>query len=167
VNHCPINQSGPSKVHLTQDNLEDNAYISDIYIGNPPQKIRALFDTGSTNTWVLNSKVVLPGNAEKEYSYNDKESCSATKLSQRAMIQFGSGALAGHFMTDDVRVGTCDGKSSGQIHIKDQKFGNVEKQSTIFTGKNFEAIVGLAYPALAEKGVKPVFDEMMGQSLLK
>ena len=69
-------------------------------------------------------------------------------------------------MTDDMRIGTCDGNSSGQIHIKDQKFGNVEKQMTIFTGKNFEAIVGMAYPALAEKGVTPVFDEMIEQKLL-
>lgn len=43
----------------------------------------------------------------------------------------------------------------------------MEKQSTIFTGKNFEAIIGMAYPALAEKGVTPVFDEMMRQNLLK
>jgi hypothetical protein len=43
----------------------------------------------------------------------------------------------------------------------------VEKQQTIFTGKNFEAIVGMAYPALAEQGVTPVFDEMMNQKLLK
>jgi cathepsin D len=57
--------------------------------------------------------------------------------------------------------------SNGQIHIKNQKFGNVEKQRTIFTGSNFEAIVGLAYPALAEKGVKPVFDEMIDQKLLE
>jgi len=167
ANHCPVNQSGPAKVHIHQENLEDNAYISDIYVGNPPQKIRALFDTGSTNTWILNDRVQLPGNAVKEFSYKDEESCSAKILPQRAMIQFGSGALAGHFMTDDIRVGSCDAKSTGQIHIKDQKFGNVEKQSTIFTGKNFEAIVGMAYPALAEKGVTPVFDEMMGQKLLK
>lgn len=46
-------------------------------------------------------------------------------------------------------------------------FGDVEKQKTIFTGSNFEAIVGMAYPALAEKGVKPVFDEMIDQKLLK
>ena len=71
-------------------------------------------------------------------------------------------------MTDDVRLGTCDGtKSNGQIVIKNQKFGNVEKQKTIFTGNNFESIVGMAYPALAEKNVKPVFDEMMDQKLLK
>ena len=89
--------------------------------------MRALFDTGSTNTWVLNDRVTLPGNAPKEFSYKDQDSCSAVKLPQRAMIQFGSGALAGHFMTDDVRIGTCDGTSSGQIHIKNQKFGNVEK----------------------------------------
>ena len=74
----------------------------------------------------------------------------------------------GHFVTDDLRLGSCDGtKSSGQIHIKNQKFGNVEKQKTIFRGNNFEAIIGMAYPELAEAGVTPVFDEMMGQKLLK
>ena len=70
-------------------------------------------------------------------------------------------------MTDDVRLGTCDGKSSGQIHIVGQQFGNVEKQKTIFTGNNFEAIIGIAYPALAKAGVQPVFDTMMEQKLLK
>jgi|ERR1712080_169576 len=94
-------------------------------------------------------------------SYDDGKSCSAQRTPQRAMIQFGSGALAGHFVVDDMRIGSCEGQSNGQIHIKNQKFGNVEKQSTIFTGKNFEAIIGMAYPALAEKGVTPVFDEMM------
>ena len=66
-----------------------------------------------------------------------------------------------------MRIGSCDGKSSGQIHIVNQKFGNVEKQKTIFKGDNFESIIGLAYPALAEKGVKPVFDEMIDQHLLE
>jgi hypothetical protein len=46
-------------------NLEDNAYVSELYVGNPPQLLRGLFDTGSTNTWILNSKVRLPGNAYK------------------------------------------------------------------------------------------------------
>jgi len=168
VTHCPINGNGPVEAHMKQVNLGDNAYVSEFFVGNPPQKVRGLFDTGSTNTWILNKAVNLGQGVDKAFSYDDSASSSAKKLTQKAAIQFGSGALAGHFMTDDLRLGTCDGTtSSGQIHIAAQKFGNVEKQKTIFTGSNFEAIIGMAYPALAEKGVTPVFDEMINQKLLK
>ena len=168
ITHCPINKPGEKvTAHIIQNNLEDNAYVSDMYVGNPPQLVRALFDTGSTNTWVLSHTVDL-GGASKERAYNNLTSTSATYTPQKAQIFFGSGNLAGHFITDDIRLGSCEGaKSSGQIHIKNQKFGNVEKQHTIFTGSNFEAIVGLAYPALAERGVTPVFDEMIQQHLLQ
>jgi len=58
ITHCPINKPGEKvEAKLIQSNLDDNAYVSEIYVGNPPQKIRALFDTGSTNAWVLNDKV--------------------------------------------------------------------------------------------------------------
>jgi hypothetical protein len=59
VTHCPINQNGPVTAHMNQINLSDNAYVSEFYVGNPPQKLRGLFDTGSTNTWVLNKNVDL------------------------------------------------------------------------------------------------------------
>lgn len=65
-----------------------------------------------------------------------------------------------------MRLGGCDAEAGGLIHIKDQKFGNTKEASTIFTGHNFEAIVGLAYPELAEPGVTPLFDNMMKQKLL-
>jgi hypothetical protein len=65
VTHCPINKDGQKvKAHIFQTNLEDNAYISEMYVGNPPQLIRALFDTGSTNTWVLNSETDIGGAAK-------------------------------------------------------------------------------------------------------
>lgn len=90
-----------------------------MYVGNPPQKVRALFDTGSTNTWVLNKKTELANHKEKEFSYDEQASKSGNKTEQKAVIQFGSGALAGHFYKDDIRLGSCDGsKSNGQIHIK-------------------------------------------------
>ena len=119
ITHCPINQKGPVEAHMQQINLADNAYVSEFYVGNPPQKLRGLFDTGSTNTWILNKNTDIGGVA-KEFSYDDGASKSGKKLDQRAAIQFGSGSLMGHFMTDDLRLGSCDaGKSSGQIHIKD------------------------------------------------
>lgn len=42
------------------------------------------------------------------------------------------------------------------------------KQEHIFTGgNNFEAIIGLAYPVLAENGMTPLFDSMMQQKMLE
>lgn len=126
ITHCPINTDGEKvKAHIFQNNLSDNAYVSDFYVGNPPQKVRGLFDTGSTNTWILNDSVKLAGGAEKEYSFKPSDSTSFSETDQRAFIQFGSGALSGNFVLDDVRLGSCDGMSSGQVHIKQQKFGNV------------------------------------------
>lgn len=109
IGHCPTNSNGPQEVKVFQENLDNYAYISDIYVGNPPQKLRALFDTGSTNTWVLNSKTKLPGDPIKEYAYDDDKSCSFKRTNQRAYIKFGSGALMGHFIYDDFRVGSCEG----------------------------------------------------------
>lgn len=89
-----------------------------MYVGNPPQKVRGLFDTGSTNTWILNKKTELTGGKKKEFSYDETASKTTHKTDQKAIIQFGSGALAGHFIKDDIRLGSCDGsKSNGQIHI--------------------------------------------------
>lgn len=64
-----------------------------------------------------------------------------------------------------MRLGSCEG--GGQILIKNQQFGNVESQSKLFDGGTYEAIIGLAYPQLAQPGIKPVFDQMMDQKLLK
>lgn len=85
--------------------------MSEIFVGNPPQKIRALFDTGSTNTWVLNKATDIGG--PKEFAYDNAASSTSKKTEQKAKITFGSGSLAGHFYTDDVRIGTCDEKSDG------------------------------------------------------
>ena len=138
-------------------NDHDMCYMAEVFVGTPPQSIRALFDTGSSNTWVLNKKTEadLPG-------YDDTLSSTAVKSNQSAAIQFGSGSLDGHFLTDTLTIG--EGKH--KIEIENQKFGNVEDQTGIFDG-SFEAIIGMAYPAFAEKNVTPVFDSMINQHLLK
>ena len=30
-------------------------YVGKIHVGNPPQEVRTIFDTGSTNIWILSS----------------------------------------------------------------------------------------------------------------
>lgn len=66
-------------VHIPQQNLDDNVYIGELYVGTPPQKVRAVFDTGSTNTWILNKKTDV--GAEKELSYDDEASKTGQKTS--------------------------------------------------------------------------------------
>lgn len=85
-------------------NDHDMAYMADISIGNPPQKIRALFDTGSSNTWILNSDVKRINGL----AYDNKASRTCQLTQQTAEITFGSGQLSGHFVIDDLKVGTGD-----------------------------------------------------------
>lgn len=64
-------------MHL--NNHMDFSYVGDIYVGNnPPQKIRALFDTGSANTWILNKKVKAH---DLHYAYNENLSSTVQKTS--------------------------------------------------------------------------------------
>lgn len=37
-------------------NIENYNYIGTVYIGNPPQPTRGIFDTGSSNFWALSSE---------------------------------------------------------------------------------------------------------------
>jgi hypothetical protein len=48
--------------------------------------------------------------------------------------------------------------------VQEQTFGLVRKQSTF--DKTFDAIIGLAYPAMAESAGIPLMDEMIEQGLL-
>jgi pepsin A len=59
TNKDNLNQNIPKAdvpLHHVKDQLNDQ-YIGYIYLGNPPQKIKALFDTGSANMVVLTKNV--------------------------------------------------------------------------------------------------------------
>lgn len=130
-------------------------------MGNPPQKLRALFDTGSSNTWILSNKVknISPGH----FSFDVSKSSSAKATNETATVSFGTGKLSGMFITDDIRIGLKDETrldNPESIHIKDYKFGLIDQQKDIFNVFNIDAIVGMAYPSLAKTGVTPIVDSI-------
>ena len=163
-----------SKVKLQEENY-NQFYSSYIYVGNPPQKLMALFDTGSANTWILSDKVDLPENTLKmHHVFNEHKSKSFKNITPNGAkpmtIHFGSGQLQGHFVQDDIRIGLKDENApdgDNSIKIKDFKFGLIEKQKSIFDFFQFDAIVGMAQQGLAKKGFVPILDAMMQQNLLK
>lgn len=99
---------------------------------------------------------------DPDESYNDFTSQTSKKTDYGADVEFGSGDLGGRFFYDNIQIG----EGEHAIKIENQIFGNVEEQHHIFMG-DFEAIVGMAYPSLAEKGTQPLFDNMISQHLLK
>jgi len=68
--------------------------------------MRAVFDTGSTNAWILD-KNTDTGSFPKKYSYNPEASTTKHKTNLKADFSFGIGNLGGTFYTDDIRLGNC------------------------------------------------------------
>ena len=63
-------------ISLEQTLHDGVLYTSDIFVGTPPQKLRALFDTGSSNTWVA-GHVLRASVHTDHFFYNPHESKSA------------------------------------------------------------------------------------------
>ena len=61
-------------------------------MGNPPQKVRALFDTGSSNLLILNKKAkVGKDNKSSEFAYDDTKSSTAKRTDKKLHSGFVKG----------------------------------------------------------------------------
>ena len=80
------------------------SYIGELYLGSgEPQKVRAIFDTGSANPWILSKQAAdeFPEGCEV-YPFNPRASPTfeAPDDPKYVTITFGSGSLTGYFVTD-------------------------------------------------------------------
>lgn len=68
-------QSGDISVDiLNHDNVQ---YMSYVCIGNPPQRVKAVFDTGSSNMWVFK-----PTSKKTKESFYDLHKSSSSNLTK-------------------------------------------------------------------------------------
>ncbi|CDW75789.1 pepsinogen c precursor [Stylonychia lemnae] len=155
--HRPIDGKGAT-VNLTNNYNFD--YIGTFYVGNPPQPIRGCFDTGSANSWILSSECTTDSckNGINQF-FNPDNSPTFSNLHLRDEIMFGSGKLSGYFGEDDFRLGLGD----YGITIHKQTIGLIIEEAIL--DKDYDAIIGLAYPKMASHG-KPIMDSMIDQKLL-
>lgn len=92
-------------------------YVGTLMVGNPPQKIRAIFDTGSTNQWVLSSLCESDGCLNGDNMvYDPTMSDTFIPTDVGVEIEFGSGPLEGFFGFDDFWVGGGEEKHK-PLHI--------------------------------------------------
>ncbi|CAD2106637.1 hypothetical protein YYG_00966 [Plasmodium vinckei petteri] len=152
--------STDSKVILPLQQLQDSQYVGFIQIGNPPQTIRPIFDTGSTNIWVVSTKC-KDKTCLKVHRYNHKLSDTFKYYTPRTNldIMFGTGIIQGTIGIETFKI--------GPFKIENQSFGLVKREkgtdnkSNVFERINFEGIVGLAFPTMLSTGGNPIYENLM------
>ena len=151
------------------NNSGNVGYLGEIYLGSEdnPQKIRALFDTGSANSWILSKEAVSFSKRDKHNFYDKDQSLTIDEPDEFdqnwVKIYFGGGSLQGYFVHDRCTLGDIH-DTSHQLVFDDYMFGLVVQQNVF--NSSLDAIIGLAYPEFAEPGVVPFFDGMMQADIL-
>lgn len=146
--------------------MKDSQYVGLVGIGTPPQYVQPVFDTGSTNLWVVGSDC-KDETCEKVTRFDPHASSTyrAADPPVHLEITFGTGRINGCTAVDNFSI--------GPFTVKDQTFGLVEKESghnmhgNIFKSINFEGIVGLAFPEMSSTGAVPLYDRLVQDGKLK
>ncbi len=140
-------------------NFANTQFVGSVGVGNPPQFLDVIFDTGSANFWV-NSKLCDDDSCLEHASYDHNRSSDYKTLGYYLEVQFGTGGLNGQINEDSV--------SLGGVQIKNQPVGEITDQiGQVFADGKFSGILGLGFPSMAAYNLSPVFDSMMNQKLLE
>ena len=100
-----------TEARINLKNYYNTNYIGILKVGNPPQEIRALFDTGSANSWILSDECKNEKTEEEKHQFFYSAKSSTFKdTGEAAKIFFGSGSLEGTFGKDDIHVVNGNGK---------------------------------------------------------
>ncbi|XP_010829981.1 PREDICTED: pregnancy-associated glycoprotein 2-like [Bison bison bison] len=134
------------------------AYISNITTGTPPQQFQVIFDTNSSDLWVLS--VYCPSSSCSTNSkFNPSQSSTFQDMRRTINLSFGSGRMSGYLGSDIVRI--------GELFVPWQAFGlstNLSREAMEYGP--YDGILGLAYPSFPTDGTSPVFDNLNNQRVI-
>jgi len=147
--------AGTFSEHL--GNVQDAQYFGEISIGTPPQCFQALFDTGSSITWVPGSQC-----RDESCRVHKKFQCSASSTCQQtekaAQLAYGTGEMAGRMDIDRF----CFGCGSDSVCVEKQVFlESLQEPGATFAMSKFDGLVGMGYDDLGIKGTPTPFSQLM------
>merc|ERR1719454_986685 len=131
---------------VTINDYQNAQYYGQATVGTPPQTFNVIFDTGSANLWVPNSKVGLRGLMKNKY--NSAKSSTYVKNGTEFKIQYGSGPVSGIWSEDTFAI--------GGISAQKQAFAEVEDASGLglaYAIGKFDGILGLGWDRISVDGV--------------
>ncbi|KAG2214057.1 hypothetical protein INT46_004972 [Mucor plumbeus] len=146
-----------------------SGYYGEISIGSPPQKFNVIFDTGSSDLWVVSSKCAsdickshqkfdLQASNTYEYLENEEAEQDGGSFIQ---VEYGTGSIQGHVGKDLVAL------ANNQILLQDQVIVDAFDISRNFINSPFHGIFGLGLNDLSSsKSSSPLYT-MLEQDILQ
>jgi hypothetical protein len=134
----------PSSIVI--NNYQDAQYYGDISIGTPAQKVRVIYDTGSSNLWSSNKK---PGILSKHQYYDHGKSSTYVANGTTFNIQYGSGPVSGFYSADTIAIG--ENKVEGYTFAE---VDNTKGLGPAFAIGHFDGICGMGLDDISVDGVK-------------
>jgi len=86
------------------NDFSDAQYFGTLSVGTPPQDVRVVYDTGSSNLWVNKQS----GSFSLHKHYDDSKSSTYVKNGTVFKIQYGSGPVSGFYSKDTIHLGDID-----------------------------------------------------------
>jgi hypothetical protein len=141
-------------VHIPLQNEHDNQFTASIYIGNPPQNFNIIVDTGSSNLWVTSKKCAQNPNCAGHNYFNPLTSTSYQTDNEILDLEYGSGATVCNLGQDEVVL--------GGIQVSNFEFGICSNvQIPGFADSGYDGILGLAFQAVSQDHLPPLFQAMI------
>ncbi|KAL1838502.1 hypothetical protein VTJ49DRAFT_2609 [Mycothermus thermophilus] len=132
---CPYRYTNPRKWGWASlEELGGIAYIIELEIGTPPQRIKVFIDTGSYELWV-NPKCSTSASAsicQSHGMYYPNKSRSSMYVGGAFAVTYGTGAVRGKYWSDDINV--------AMFRIPQVQFAVADDSNYTFSG-----VLGLGY----------------------
>jgi len=139
--------------------FQNAMYYGEIEVGTPGQKINVVWDTGSSNLWVPNTRPWLASTWHNIYEH--KKSSTYAANGTEFKIMYGSGPVAGFFSADTV--------SFSGFKLKDYTFAEINDYSGLgiaYRIGKFDGILGLGFDSISVSHVPTVMSALIGTKQL-
>lgn len=141
---------------------QDLGYLATIQMGTPPQDYLILMDSGSADLWVgaENCASENGGGCGNHNFLGPKSSSSFVDTQAPFQVTYGSGAVQGNIITDNIVV--------AGLALNAHTFGVASTESVQFSDNStpFDGLMGLAQSTLSEQGVLTPIEAMAKAGLV-
>ncbi|KAI0091355.1 aspartic peptidase domain-containing protein [Irpex rosettiformis] len=142
----------------------DVGYIATVQMGTPPRDFKLLMDSGSADLWVGAEQcqdVDTGANCGNHVFLGSQSSSSFVDTNKAFQVTYGSGAVAGDIITDNINV--------AGLALNKHTFGVATQESDQFANNQtqFDGLMGLAQSTLSEQKTLTPVESLAQQGLIQ